>query len=214
MPLETATHQSILDALRMRICLTPPTESFALFESKLAQEFGLSRTPVRQVVQQLVREGLVEVKPSIGAEVVRLAEDSRQSCLALYRDFMLIAARHCDGIPLQARTRIELSGVVAVLNGAGDKTADDYVRLTTGVHMAIVEDVPDQVIRAAGTAAFWRVMRWRAHDIRTDPQAHWALFTSSMQALSIAAEGQALSTLIERIAGLTDRHIWSGNKAA
>ncbi|QPM91977.1 GntR family transcriptional regulator [Pseudooceanicola algae] len=212
--METESHHSILDALRMRICLTPPTESFALSENRLAQEFGVSRTPVRQIVQLLVREGLVEVKPSVGAGVVQLAVDSRQSCLALYRDLMLIAARHCDGIPLQARTRIELSGILTMVNGAEDGTADDYVRLMTRVHMVIVEDVPDQVIRAAGTAAFWRVMRWRALDIRTDPQAHWALCTASIQALSIAAEGQALSTLIERIAGLTDRHIWNGKRSA
>jgi DNA-binding GntR family transcriptional regulator len=45
----------------------PPGE--ALREEELAQEFSVSRTPIRQVLQSLEYEGLVTTKPGIGSIV-------------------------------------------------------------------------------------------------------------------------------------------------
>jgi len=45
----------------------------ALDERELAQQFGVSRTPVREALQQLVALGLVEMAPRQGARVTRLS---------------------------------------------------------------------------------------------------------------------------------------------
>jgi DNA-binding GntR family transcriptional regulator len=47
----------------------------------LARELGISRTPIREAMGQLVAEGLLDQTPSQGAEVVRL---SRQDITELY----------------------------------------------------------------------------------------------------------------------------------
>lgn len=45
----------------------------ALSENSLAQSLAVSRTPVREAVQRLVREGLVQVLPQRGSYVARLS---------------------------------------------------------------------------------------------------------------------------------------------
>ena len=50
-------------------------------EPLLARELGISRTPIREAIGQLVAEGLLDQTPSQGAEVVRL---TRQDIIELY----------------------------------------------------------------------------------------------------------------------------------
>lgn len=51
----------------------------ALFESHLASELGMSRTPVREALQLLAREGFIETNPARGYLVPRFStEDMRE----------------------------------------------------------------------------------------------------------------------------------------
>ncbi len=61
--------KSIYEEVRERICLLryPPGE--VLREVELAEEFGVSRTPIRQVLQKLENDGLVEAKNGVGTIV-------------------------------------------------------------------------------------------------------------------------------------------------
>ena len=49
-------------------------------ESELAQRVAISRTPLRQALQRLEREGFVQVSPKIGWQVAALALTSSASC--------------------------------------------------------------------------------------------------------------------------------------
>ncbi|MGN8119230.1 GntR family transcriptional regulator [Labrys sp. 22185] len=60
-----AIHQT----LRNRICLLIYPPGAALSEAELAREFGVSRTPMRRVMQALENEGLIETTPSVGSMV-------------------------------------------------------------------------------------------------------------------------------------------------
>ena len=61
--------QSLYNGIRSRIYTLdyPPGE--VLREEEIAQEFGVSRTPIRQVLQTLENEGLVTSKSGIGSIV-------------------------------------------------------------------------------------------------------------------------------------------------
>jgi DNA-binding GntR family transcriptional regulator len=61
--------QALYNTIRKRIYILeyPPGE--ALREEELAQEFHVSRTPIRQVLQTLEYEGLVTSRPGIGSIV-------------------------------------------------------------------------------------------------------------------------------------------------
>jgi DNA-binding GntR family transcriptional regulator len=55
--------------IRDRICLLTYPPGTVLREADFANEFGVSRTPVRQVLQRLQFEGLVEAKNGVGTIV-------------------------------------------------------------------------------------------------------------------------------------------------
>jgi DNA-binding GntR family transcriptional regulator len=72
-------HQTIYTEIRDRISLLEYPPGMALSENALAAEFGVSRTPIRHVLQRLEFEGLVESKRGIGnivttVELKRLKE--------------------------------------------------------------------------------------------------------------------------------------------
>jgi DNA-binding GntR family transcriptional regulator len=65
----TDRFQRIYRQIRERICLLHYPPGTVLNETALATEFGVSRTPLRRVLQQLNHEGLVEIKNGVGTIV-------------------------------------------------------------------------------------------------------------------------------------------------
>jgi DNA-binding GntR family transcriptional regulator len=61
--------QAIYVELRDRICTNRYPPGAVLREAELAAEFGVSRTPVRQVLQKLSYDGLVEIRNGVGNHV-------------------------------------------------------------------------------------------------------------------------------------------------
>ncbi len=61
--------ESIYRALRERICLLDLPPGARLTEEALAAEFGVSRTPIRQVLDRLEHERLVDQRPGSGTTV-------------------------------------------------------------------------------------------------------------------------------------------------
>lgn len=59
----------IYDEIRRRICLLIYPPGMLLKEAELATEFGVSRTPIRDVLHQLKLEGLVETRNGVGTLV-------------------------------------------------------------------------------------------------------------------------------------------------
>lgn len=75
MPTAEAADQDMVHVIRERIAnhLMPPGAK--LIEAELADEFGVSRTRVREVLTELELRGLIRREPNRGAVVVRLEID-------------------------------------------------------------------------------------------------------------------------------------------
>ena len=88
-----------------------------LYEKVLAEEFGISKTPVREALVQLQREGLVVVQPHSGTFVFELADgEVAELCelrLILETNAMELAMRRQAG-----RLTAELEGLVAEMREA------------------------------------------------------------------------------------------------
>lgn len=65
----TFRYKAIYHEIRDRICLLQYPPGMVLSENQLAGEFGVSRTPIRRVLQRLEFEGLVVSKQGIGTLV-------------------------------------------------------------------------------------------------------------------------------------------------
>ena len=59
--------------IRRRIIAGEIPPGVMLSELGLAEEFGVSRTPVREIFKQLQTEGLVEIRPRVGTFVIALS---------------------------------------------------------------------------------------------------------------------------------------------
>lgn len=69
--------------LRDRICLLRYPPGTAISEAELTREFGISRTPIRRVLQMLEVEGLVETKPNVGSIVTAVDLKALRDAFAL-----------------------------------------------------------------------------------------------------------------------------------
>jgi DNA-binding GntR family transcriptional regulator len=61
---------SIYQEIRRRICTLVYPYGARLREAELGEEFGVSRTPIREVLQRLKADGLVEIRNGVGSIVI------------------------------------------------------------------------------------------------------------------------------------------------
>ena len=79
----------VYDVLRQRIATRQYAPGSRLTEAEIAQEFEISRTPVRQALHRLAVEGLVEVKNGVG---IRVTEVDDKELMDIYELRMSLAA--------------------------------------------------------------------------------------------------------------------------
>lgn len=82
--------------LRRRIVNDEYTAGERLIESKIAEEFGVSRTTLRSALRDLANENLVEISKRRGCFVARMdASEVQDTCFAR---FLLEAGAACDSL--------------------------------------------------------------------------------------------------------------------
>ena len=70
----TALYQEVAERLRQRIFSHELTPGTWIDEQKLAEQYGISRTPMREALKVLAFEGLVTLKPRRGCYVTEISE--------------------------------------------------------------------------------------------------------------------------------------------
>lgn len=73
---ENSPAQKIYKELRNRICLRVYKNGEILKENEIAQEFSVSRTPVRESFQRLKLDGLIESKKKVGTVVKGIDDET------------------------------------------------------------------------------------------------------------------------------------------
>jgi len=69
----TALYQEVAERLRQRIFAHEIPPGSWIDEQKLAEQYGISRTPLREALKVLASEGLVELKPRRGCYVTEIS---------------------------------------------------------------------------------------------------------------------------------------------
>lgn len=128
--------ERIYTALFSRITSNQYGDSDWLREDSVAEEFGVSRTPVRSVLKQLEQDGLVELIPKKGARVLPFTLDDFEEIYDLRLALESLALR--KAIPL-----IKIDGLVTLRQQMAalsdtDDTAQ-YRATHDGLHTYIVE---------------------------------------------------------------------------
>ncbi|MCL2523998.1 MAG: GntR family transcriptional regulator [Betaproteobacteria bacterium] len=86
----TALYQEVAERLRQRIYAHELTPGTWIDEQKLAEQYGISRTPLREALKVLAAEGLVKLKPRRGCYVTEI---SRQDLDDIFPLMAMLEAR-------------------------------------------------------------------------------------------------------------------------
>lgn len=163
--------QRIYKEMRQRICLLSYPPGTRLNEGKLAQDFHVSRTPVRNVLQRLNYEGLVETRNGIGTIVTHL---DLKAFKDIYELRMQIAEAMGSLSPVMPSPDVvqslrQLYSRVSILKQrAPDST--EYARCSHELHDLLLNYTSNQSLREIKDLLYYKAARiW----LTFLPNLHW-----------------------------------------
>lgn len=169
--------------LRRRILELELPPGAHLVESRLADELGVSRNPVREAIRVLSTEGFVEISPRRGAFVARCsAEDAEHMFdvrIALEPVAAGLAAGRVDAVGVAA-----LQTSIAQARSAMDQgELDRLSELNTQFHSLVMEMSGNPYLESVGVATIKR-SQWiyRQNANRRAPHS-WAEHAALLQAI-------------------------------
>src|SRR4029079_4978644 len=87
-----SVRDQIAERIRTDVMCGRLPEGERLSEIKLGEQFGVSRTPIREALQQLLHEGILEGRPNTGLKVARRPTDSVCEFIVVIRRMVEIFA--------------------------------------------------------------------------------------------------------------------------
>jgi len=168
----------IVEALRERILALELPPGTVLQRAELAEQFGVSQTPVRDALIKLGEEGLVDIYPQHATIVSRIDVPSALRAHFLRRSLELEIVRELAG-----RSADELARLLPVLREPLVRQrralqARDYATFTRADH-----DFHRQLAEAAGVGELWPLIRQRSGHV------------DRLRRLNLPARGKAQSVL-------------------
>ena len=131
-----ALYVEVAEQLRQRIFQRELEPGSWIDELKIAEEFGISRTPLREALKVLAAEGLVTMKPRRGAYVTEVSENDLKD---VYHLLSLLESDAAGVVATQA-TPAQLSEL-QVLHNELEAAVDDAERffaVNERFHMAVL----------------------------------------------------------------------------
>jgi DNA-binding GntR family transcriptional regulator len=132
-----ALYEEVAELIRQRIFRRELEPGSWIDEVKLAQEYGISRTPLREALKVLAAEGLVTMKVRRGAYVTEVSE---RDLAEVYHLLALLESDAAAVVAERATTAEleELRALQAELEGAmGDR--DRFFGINERFHMRLLE---------------------------------------------------------------------------
>ena len=177
-----ALYEEVAELLRQRIFKRELVPGSWIDEMKLAEEYGISRTPLREALKVLAAEGLVTMKVRRGAYVTEVSEKD------LTDVYHLLGLLEADAASVAARTAsaeecAELQTLHAELEAAVEDP-DRFFELNEQFHMRLLE-IADNRWRIQMVADLRKVMKLNRHNsllkrgrIAESLQEHQALMSA------------------------------------
>ncbi len=139
-----------------------------LDERQLAQDFGISRTPVREAMAQLEREGFVRSIPRRGIYVVRKTKREVIEMITAWAALESMAAR----LITETASDADIAGLRRMFaTFEGDKLhakLDEYSEVNIAFHQAIIELSGNQVLIQLAENLFTHMRMIRGQTIGED----------------------------------------------
>lgn len=154
-----ATTEAIYKELRERICLLYYPPGATLREGALAEEFGVSRTPIRRVLHQLAFERLVNISRGSGTVVTTVDLKSLKEVYALRLKLVeLTGELAVSRVPPDLVDKLEaLSAEVAAMEDNYDPAS--LGRLYNRFHALMLDVIGNRALRRFSDQLFHQTAR-------------------------------------------------------
>ena len=205
-----ALYEEVAELLRQRIFKRELEPGSWIDELKIAEEFGISRTPLREALKVLAAEGLVTMKVRRGAYVT---EVSTQDLTDVYHLLSLLES-DAAGVVATKATDAELAELQKLhkeLEAAakpGKANTDQFFALNEQFHMRLLE-IANNRWRDQMVADLRKVMKLNRHN---------SLLKTGRIAESLQEHRAIMAALVERDDALTrqrmQEHFANGLEAA
>ncbi|MFJ9038115.1 GntR family transcriptional regulator [Streptomyces sp. NPDC102406] len=183
----TSVRGQVLDALRAALLSGELAPGEVYSAPVLGERFGVSATPVREAMQQLAREGAVEVVPNRGFRVAERTPRERAE-LAEVRGLVEvpIVLRLARTLPAERWAAVRPSAEATVAAAARGDLAG-YAEADRAFHRALLSLAGnEQLVRIADDLR--RRVVWAGCDLRADAAEHVALL-DALEAQDLTAVG-------------------------
>ena len=133
--------ERIYRMLRDRICLLEYPPGTRLSEEELAEEFAISRTPVRRVLGRLEAEGLVEARHGIGTIVTDAKIEELEQIYHLRLELAVLVGR-LSPVP---RTESDLDRIRALIARCDALAADPDHKAFARLNMDFFSEISERL---------------------------------------------------------------------
>jgi DNA-binding GntR family transcriptional regulator len=154
-------HDKVVARLRDMIVEGELAAGSRISERDLCLSFGISRTPLREALKVLAREGLIDLLPHRGARVAQLGPGDIEDMFQVMAALEALSGRlACERI-----TDAELGEIRALhfemLACHARRNLPDYFRLNQAIHEAILDAARNPVLAASYRSLAGRIRRAR-----------------------------------------------------
>lgn len=168
--------------IKEAICQGKITSGDILSENQLAQDLGMSRTPVREALRALASEDWLEIKNGVGAYVKPLSSKDIQDLYEVRRLLEVQAAKtsvyritdgEIDGLEARFRQLLEQTG-----SGGAGADPKAFSQLDWELHELIVERCQNNYIKSimrnnTANMKCYQALSFEAlHDLRESTRQH------------------------------------------
>jgi len=201
-----ALYEEVAELLRQRIFSKQLEPGSWIDELKLAEEYGISRTPLREALKVLATEGLVTMKVRRGAYVTEVSEKDLRDVYHLLSLLESDAARVVASCASEAQLT-QIQALQTELEGAVNDR-DRFFAINENFHMLLLS-IADNRWRDQMVADLRKVMKLNRHH---------SLFKEGRIAQSLAEHQSIVQALLARQPELAAQrmtaHFMNGLQAA
>ena len=136
----------VYEELKMQILTGGIIPGTRMMEVELAEEMGVSRTPIREAIRKLEKEGLVTIEPRRGAYASMISTEDMVEILEVRQDLEGLAA-YFAAERMQDAQLDELKQVSASYNKAVEEgIMEDMIKYDTKFHRIIVDSCHNKIL--------------------------------------------------------------------
>ncbi len=138
--------EMVYEELKMQILKGSIIPGTRMMEVELAEEMGVSRTPIREAIRKLEKEGLVTIEPRRGAYASMISTEDMVEILEVRQDLEGLAAYFAAN-RMTEEQMAELKEVSNNYNEAVKRgKMEDMIKYDTRFHHIIVESCRNKIL--------------------------------------------------------------------